>query len=455
MSAAKGGIFCVALLIASFVCLSIATPSVGIYYKNWDGVKTCTPTGYYTPSNEHEIQQIIHYSKDVGASVKVVGGGLSFSGVQMSEGGHLISLDKMNKILNVTYNEEGGALVEVQSGIRLRELCRELDALGLAMVNLGATATQSVVGAAATGTHGTGTELGAIATQIVSLRIIDAAGVVHVASATENTELFDAARVGVGALGIISSVTLSTEKLWKMKKYSLSYSLQQLFHDLPSLLKQYSRLQWSWVPYTDAATVLIREDVPWESELVPSGPDGGCWSLSQSTSECTDVSYKTLTDSLPHYLNRSLYTEMEMFIPIEHTQAAVQDFIDYMDSVRDQHNPNVTISGMVRYVAGDDIYLSPMQGRDTAVISFIALGDLEVTGDQTEFELYARGLEEICATKYAGRPHWGKVSYADIQDTAAIRQAYGDKAFDAFALVRTAMDPTGMFLNEYLQQRLV
>lgn len=433
---------------------SSASLRVGISYSNWDGIKTCTPTGYFTPTNEGEISHLVKYSASTGTRVKVVGGGLSFSGVQMTEGGYIISLDKMSNILNISYlsnDHSDGALVEVQAGIRLRELCRALEVHNLAMPNLGATATQSVVGAMATGTHGTGLALGAVATQIQAMRIIDSQGQVHVASPTENEELFRAARVGVGAVGIVSSITIKAVPQWKMKKFSLDYSLEQLFVDLPSLMKQYSRLQWSWVPYTDSASVLIREDVLDTADILPSGLDGGCWSNTQSTAECTDVSYKTLTDSLPHYLERSLYTEMEMFIPVEYTEAAVKDFIAFMDTVKDKHDPNITLSGMVRYVASDDIFMSPMYGRDTAVISFIVLGDKSVTGDQTEFEMYARGLEEICESKYNGRPHWGKVNYATAQ---SIAKGYPD-TMDKFNAIRSEMDPQGIFLNEYLQERIV
>jgi L-gulonolactone oxidase len=197
---------------------------------------------------------------------------------------------------------------------------------------------------------------------------------VHTASATQNTDLFDAARTGVGALGIITSVTLQAIPLWKMRKTSFAYPLASLLDDLPDLLNQYERLQWSFEPYTDNATVVVREDVDWDTPIVPSGLDGGCWSEHQPTAEdCTDVSYKTLTDSLRHYDKRQLYTEMEMFIAVEDSVQAVRDYMQYMESIKHLHDPSVTLNVMLRYVAADDIMLSPMHGRDTAVISVIVL----------------------------------------------------------------------------------
>ena len=271
--------------------------SLGLHFYSWDGEKSCIPSEYRLPRSEEDVVEIILEAAKANEKVKVIGAGMSFSGVQLidDEQGAMINLDKMNKILKVD-----GTLVEVQAGIRIRDLCEQLaNDYQLALPNMGATATQSIVGAASTGTHGTGTALGAVATQIQALRIVDALGNVHSASASENPDIFKAACVGVGAVGIITSVTLQTEPLWKMKKTSFPYSLTQLLQDLPQLMETYPRLQWSWLPYTDNATVIIREDVAFDTPLSPAEPDGGCWSQTQSTSPtCTDLSYKVIRGRL-------------------------------------------------------------------------------------------------------------------------------------------------------------
>ncbi|CAN0050838.1 unnamed protein product [Ectocarpus fasciculatus] len=432
--------------------LTAAKSTVGLHYNNWDEIMTCEPLTYSTPGDESEVVAAILRAKDRGEYLKVVGSGLSFSGVQLSASkqGNIISVERINKISKVEpYLDGTGALVEVGAGIELRELCRELEVRGLALPNLGATATQTIIGAATTGTHGTGANIGGIATSIHALRIVDGSGNILTASADENKDIFDAARVGVGAVGVVTSVTLKTVPIWKMKKFSLSYSLQQLLVDLPVLMEKFERLQWSWLPYTDEATVLIREDVPWDEPIYPPGPDGGCWSSTQSTATCVDVSYKTLTDSLEHYLERELYTEMEMFIDSSDTISAVNDFVAYMDTVKDKHDPSIYLSAMIRYVAADDITISPMHGRNTSVMSFIVLGDQESTGNQTEFEMYARGLEDLTEAKYDSRPHWGKVNYADYK---YLQGAFGDYYTD-FKRVMEKMDPSGIFRNDYLLQR--
>ena len=428
--------------------------SMGLHFWNWDGEKSCLPNGYLLPHSEEDIVEVIQRAALQGDKVKVIGAGMSFSGVQMVDDGAgiLVSLDKMQKIIRVTPNGEG-ALVEVEAGIRVRTLCEELGALKLALPNLGATATQSFIGAASTGTHGTGLGLGAIATQIVALRIIDASGKVHIASETENIALFNAARVGVGALGIISTVTLKTIPLWKMTITYTPYLLSQLLADLPNLMQTYPRLQFSWVPYTDNATLVTRTDVPWNTPLSPSAPDGGCWSDTQSTQpSCTDVSYKTLTDSQAHYDARSLYTEMEMFIPYEQTIAAVKSYNAVMEELKPMHDPSVQISTMIRFVAADDIDVSPMHGRDTAVLSFIVVGDQKASGNQKEFDMYASALQRLCEESFQGRPHWGKRSFADENTPAYLAASYG-KGWGSFLDMKKKLDPTGVFQNAFLHER--
>lgn len=433
---------------------SCALPGLGLHFYNWDGLKTCMPASFVNPSSEAEVSK---YLKETEGPVKVVGGGLSFSGIQLTDdGGHMLSLDRMNKILDVKYlpdADNGEALVTVQAGIRLRELAEKLDALGLAMPNMGATAQQSFAGAAATGTHGTGQRLGGIASQVVALRLVTADGTIVSANANENAAMFRAAKTGLGALGVLTTVTLRTIPQWKMKLEQYPKSLESLLEELPSLLSQHPRLQWSWTPYTDNATVVIRTDVPWDTPISPAADreNTGCWVEGSMPNPCTDLSYKTLTDSAYHYAKRTIYTEMEMFVPEQRSVEAVRAFIAWMDTpeVRAQRNPAVQISAMVRYVAADDILLSPMQGRATAVLSFIAV---QAEGSTQQFELFASGLQSLCEAKFQGRPHWGKVSYVDANTRTYLASAY--VGMRDFLQQARASDPEGRFSNSFLKDRI-
>ena len=416
----------------------------------------------------------------------------------------------MDKILNVKPANDGSgdSFVEVQAGIRVRDLVDLLELRELAMINLGATASQSIVGAMSTGTHGTGSKLGGLATQAIALRIVDAHGEIRFCTATENSELFHAARVSVGALGIITSVTIRVVPQFKLKMTSTPISFTQLLEDLPALLEKHDRLQWHMLPYTDydspasagkskiegsislycllynissiacnqrtdicpllniylIAAMVVREEVPFSTPITPPGPEGGCWG-NNKTNPCTDLSYKTLTDNLEHYNARTLYTEMEMFVPLDVHIEAIKEFVAWMetDEVKSQHNPDVYIQLMLRYVASDDILLSPSGGRPTAVMSFIAQGGENNPPNQADFELFARGMQAVAEkSAFQGRVHWGKVNYlsdskapAQTQSTPEyLEQAYGKENWQRFRQMRDKMDPHRMFQNEYLRERL-
>ena len=160
--------------------------SLGLHFYDWDGLQSSTPYSYSLPQTEAEIASIVTRARNASETVKVIGGGLSFSGVQMVQSGHTVSLDRMKKILSVEYPPQfhGGALVEVEAGWRVRDLVHELATFERpqTLLNLGATATQSIAGATSTSTHGTGAAIGSMATQIQAMRIIDATGQVHVLS---------------------------------------------------------------------------------------------------------------------------------------------------------------------------------------------------------------------------------------------------------------------------------
>ena len=145
---------------------------------------------------------------------------------------------------------------------------------------------------------------------------------------------------------------------------------------------------------------------------------------------------------------------MEMFIDASDLVPAIRKYIDFMDTIRDQKQSNSTINVMVRYVARDDLLLSPMQGRDTAVISVIVLGDAVKSGDQRDFELYASGLQNICQTHYSGRPHWGKVNFVDEYTPKYLSSIAYPKTMSIFKEIAQRLDPAGVLVNEYLKERL-
>jgi hypothetical protein len=324
------------------------------------------------PTTQAGIINEILDAAAAGDQLRVVGAGHSFSGIQLIDNednvpsGRLLNLDRYAGITNVVWAEDGSsAQVTAKAGSRLRDLNTALEDLGLAFINMGSCAAQSIAGATSTGTHGTGHYLGNMATQITGLTIVDANGVVHNASATQNPDLFTTARVGLGALGVVIEVTVNTVPIFKLRETTYSMPLQDLLDTHDELYNKYDRFQWNFIPYSNVAGVIIRENTDdpitgcgsWavtednddgnavmkahhhhDAEFHPhhiSSSSGG----SNDNTSCVDVSYKTMVETLDAYNARTLYTEMEMFIPVEYTVAAVTDFLAYQDSVRDQLPP--------------------------------------------------------------------------------------------------------------------
>ena len=449
--------------------LASTATAAGLVWEDWDRLQVCHPLDYSLPATESELVALLIAAHADGRQVKVCGAGHSFSPIALTDdgaGGHMVSLDKLDRVLSVT-----GTLVTVEAGIRLHDLNAQLEARGLSLVNMGATCEQSVAGATATGTHGTGIALGSMSTQIEGLRIALANGTLLDTSATSYPTIFAAARVGLGALGVVTQVSIRAQPLFQLRLNHTTMPLDDLLAALPALLTEYPRLQYYWLPPDEEnATLLTRELMP--AGTLPSPTGVGCWGDNEHVGRhgepsawsarnhgvqfphqsCTDVSYKALCGSPAHYAARNLYTEMEMFVPLAFVGAAVAQFRAFQRSVAPLLNATATpIFTGVRYVAADDITLSPQHGRANAVISFVAQGMSKTeSAPPAVFARYAEALEAIAMGSFEGRPHWGKMNWANA---TSLRVAYGGALVDRFLALRHDLDPTRMFVNAYLTER--
>jgi len=429
-------------------------------WTDWDKRQTCTPSnGVHQPNSVDEIVQIVQVAAFTQSQLKVVGSGHSFSPITLTDDGRqngsiMLNLDRLDTILRLP--APSNLSVVVEAGIRVHDLNAALLQAGYALKNTGAIAIQSVAGATQTGTHGTGSQLGSMSSQLSSMDLILANGTIVTASLDMNPNLFRAARVGLGALGIVVRVTVQVVPMFKLKRVAMPYPLDLLMQDLPRLNQQYDRLQWYWTPYTNNATLLLRTEVPIDSEIIPCWP--GDVELSMEISKnvtCVDWSFKALCHEADDAV---LYTEMEMFVDQKDCAALVSDFQTYQESVRNSSEcavgtiPKTGICSLftgVRYGKKDEVsWMSQMYNRDICVISNIVLGTKEMSGPAKEFELYGKQLEKI-AQKYHGRPHWGKMNWATADD---LKPVY--PMFDNFKQMRDIVDPRGMFMNDYLRRVL-
>lgn len=425
-------------------------------WKNWAGNQQCAPERIERPSSEEGLIRIVMQATAARQRVKVVGSGHSFTGIALTDG-RLVKLDRYNRVLSTDVEKRR---VTVQAGVTLWQLNEELDARGLAMENLGDIAYQSIAGAISTATHGTGRSFGGIATQVVGLRLITGDGTPIDCSADSEPEVFHASRVGLGALGVISTVTLQCVPAFNLHAIEMPMRVDEVIESLDMHMRDNDHFEFFWVPNTGWALTKrnnrtdrplatrgrwqeFRDDILYANvafgivcrigRLRPSLiPRIAKAMPTTGRTEYVDKSYRVFASPrLVHFY------EMEYGIPIE---AATEAFSRVRDYVR-QSGLMLSFPVEVRFTAGDDIPLSTASGRDTCYIAIHVY-------QHTHYQQYFEAVEDIM-DDYAGRPHWAKLHF-QTAETLATRYP----EWDAFHKTRARLDPEGRFSNPYLDRVL-
>ncbi|GAB2979908.1 FAD-binding protein [Amycolatopsis acidiphila] len=426
-------------------------------WTNWAGTATAHPQRVHTPRSAAEIAEVVATAAADGRRIRPRGSGHSFTPIAVAESDAI----DLNEWAGITAMDAGNHRVTVRSGTTLRRLNAELDALGLAMTNLGDIDAQTIAGAISTGTHGTGARLGGLATQITQLELVLADGSVVTCSAQERPELFDAARVGLGALGVITQVTLQCEPSFVLSAQERPEPLAQVLAGFDEFAAENDHFEFYWFPYGRNALVKrnnrtgtgrrplsrVRQFVDYEiMENVAFGtlcrigrtaprlvrPLGRFASAVLSARDYCDDSHRVF---VTHRGVRFL--ESEFAVPRE----AVHHVLSELRALVPRLADPVAFPVEVRVAAADDIWLSTAQGRDSAYIAIHQFVGMP-------YREYFAGFAAIGA-EVGGRPHWGKMH--DL-DAPALRKLYPH--FDDFVRVRGEVDPAGVFGNPYLDRVL-
>lgn len=431
-------------------------------WRNWAGDQRCRPAQVLHPSTVAEISAVVTAAANAGTTVKAVGAGHSFTDIALT-GGTQLQLDGLSGLQSV---DRAARQVTVAGGTRLFEIPALLAPYGLAMENLGDIDRQTIAGAISTGTHGTGVAFGGIATQVVALDLVTGTGEVRHCSATENPELFSAARVGLGALGIIVSVTLQCVGAFTLHAVERPEPLAGVLEALEERQRAVDHFEFYWFPHTSMAlTKTNTRHAPGQ------GPDGvKPLSLRAHLVDDVLVSNKlfsalcTVTGKTPSVIprvnalassltgNREFadashkvfatsrtvrFREMEYAVPL----AEVAEILRELDAMIQRRGFTISFPVEVRCAAADDIPLSTANGRETGYIAI----HQHVKTDAFD---YFRAAEEIFRS-HGGRPHWGKWHFLQSRD---FMQAYPD--FEMFGRVRNGVDPERVFRNTYLDRVL-
>jgi L-gulono-1,4-lactone dehydrogenase len=220
-------------------------------WSNWAGNQCSEAVRVVRPSSGDELADAIRSARADGLAVKPVGAGHSFTGAALTDG---VQVD-LGRLSGVIAIDRDAKTVTVGAGMRLRALNHVLAQHGLAMPNLGDVDAQTISGALSTGTHGTGAKLGCLSTFVSGLKIVTASGETLRCSATENPEVFTAARVNVGALGVITEVTLAVTEAFTLHADERPARLGDVLRDFDNLAAQNDYFEFYWFPYTDRVQV--------------------------------------------------------------------------------------------------------------------------------------------------------------------------------------------------------
>jgi L-gulonolactone oxidase len=426
-------------------------------WSNWAGNQRSTATAILRPRTIDDVAEAVRAAAATGSTIRAVGSGHSFTDTALTDG-HRLELADLDTGVTV---DTARRLVSVPAGMPLHALNDLLAAHGLALPNLGDIDAQTIAGAISTGTHGTGAKLGCLSTFVTGLTLVTGTGEVLRCSADEHPDVFAAARVGLGAVGILVEVTLRCVDAFVLRAHERPAALDAVLADLPALVAGHDHVEFYWFPYTSRVQVKTNDRVPaddrplprwrgWlDDEFLANTVFAGACRLGRavpalapgisavSARALTERSYTGRSDRVFCTPRRVRFVEMEYALP----RAVLPTALAELRRVVDGLPFKVLFPVEVRFTAADDIWLSHGYGRDSAYIAVHQYVGMP-------YEPYFRAFEAV-ATELGGRPHWGKLHY---RDAASLAPAY--PRFADFKTVRDRLDPDRLFTNPYLTRVL-
>jgi FAD/FMN-containing dehydrogenase len=411
-------------------------------FHNWAQTITCKPATYCQPDTENDVSDIVRDAAAGNKHVRIAGAGHSWAPLALTRD-VLVNLDRLNKsliadVLNHRYT--------VQAGIRLKDLIPRLRQDGLGLANLGSITEQSVAGAISTGTHGTGLTLGSLGTQIVGMKLVKGNG--DVVSITDQDPVrMNAARLSLGALGIITEVTIQCVADYNLELTAYWTKFDDIVDQMEAFAEQNVRAKFWWlIPPIGPKDIIIMTTENPVAATAAAGPQNAV--LPMDTVGLLS-SFLNLFDHSPGIhqflkfqgpydqiltipLLPVLHRECEYAIPMGKTADALRAF----KRVVDEQDLSLTLPVEVRYVAKDETLLSPANNQDVCYIG---------AASQPNANEVIERFEPIMKS-FGGKPHWGKCFSLTRDEIEKMHVGY-----EQFRSIKNEFDPNGVFSNEFLR----
>lgn len=428
-------------------------------WSNWAGNVIATPARVLDPKSVEDVVDAVKRLADRGEHLRVVGAGHSFTPLCVTDGTQL-RLTHLNHILEVDRERQR---VRVTGGTPLHVLNPLLEMLGLALPNLGDIDRQTIAGAIATGTHGTGVRFQGIAAAVTGLTLVLADGSVVCVDDSNDHDLFQAARIGLGAFGVVTEVELQCVPAFRLRALETPGRLGEVIDGYEALVAEYDHVDFHWFPHTDRVLLKrnsrVGDDDPgrpqpaWrerlDDDLLSNRLFGALNRVAaarpQIVPRLNQVSARVL--GAKEYTNTSWkvfctsrdvrFRESEYAVPRASLPAVISALRHWIDT----HDVTLPFPVEVRATGGDDVWLSTAYERENAYVAVHQYHRMDDGGVFAAFEAIAR--------EHDGRPHWGKLHILGAEDLARLYPRFGDAQ-----RVRDRVDPDRRFTNDHLTHLL-
>lgn len=424
---------------------------------NWARTASASPTRVVIPGSVDEVAALVAEAATAGTGVRMVGAGHSFTGVALTDG-LLMRPDRLSGVLEV---DRDAMTVTALSGTPLHVLNATLHGLGLSLHNMGDIDRQSLTGAISTGTHGTGGRWASLSAQVCRLELVTADGVRRTVDADHDPDLFHAARLGLGAVGVLTAVTFMVEPSFTLEAVEEPMGWTAAVEGYDEIVAANHHVDMYWFPHTDRMLVKRNNrtlDVPrplsrsrelLEDRLLSNTVFGWVNALGNlapaavpalSRVSARALSARTYSDAAHRVLTSPrdvVFREMEYAVPREVGMAALRE----ARALIERSGWRISFPVEVRSAPADDVWLSSAHERDSVHLAFHV-------NAHTDHRAYFDGVERVMRS-YQGRPHWGKLHSRTATDLAPAYARWTD-----FAAVRDRVDPDRVFANAYTRRVL-
>ncbi len=413
--------------------------------KNWAGNLTYSTGNVFYPKTVEEVQHVVKSH----TKLKALGTRHCFNTIADSED-NLISSKELNKVVSL---DAKAHTVTVEGGIKYGELAPYLHQHGFALHNLASLPHISVAGSITTATHGSGLKNGNLSSAVRGLEVVIADGSIVHLSKTKDGDKFNASVVGLGAIGVITKVTLAIQPTYMMRQY--------VFTGLPvaQLQDNFEKIMsagYSVSLFTDWQTNHINE--VWIKSRIGADPDHnqpefyGAKAATKNLHPIIALGAENCTEQmgvpgpwyerLPHFKmgftpSSGKELQSEYFVPLHHAVEAIAA----VSKLGKQIGPHLFITE-IRTIAEDELWMSPCHNQTSVTIHF-------TWKQETEAVLKLLPLIENELAPYNARPHWGKVFTLSPK---TLESRY--EKLDAFKKLVAGYDPDGKFRNEFLNRNI-